>query len=161
MCGSLGSRGGPGNRSATRSESLANRSTRSTESEAVMVRRLSEDARRLVLGAAAEEARRRGDRRIGTGHLLLGLLHDPTGEPARALGVDLESARAADDALDRAALAAVGVDTVGLTLASEATAGGRLPLTSSARAVFKRAIDQARPAKTGRIEARHFLPALL
>lgn len=126
-----------------------------------MVKRLSNDARRLVLGSAAEEARRRGDRRLGTNHLLLGLLHDPAGEPARALGVDLESARAADDALDRAALAAVGIDATGLTLATDAAPGGRPPLTSGARAVFKRAIDRARPAKTGRIETRHFLLALL
>src|SRR5262245_24065403 len=126
-----------------------------------MVKRLSDDARRLGLGSAAEEARRRGDRRLGTDHILLGLLHDPSGEPARVLGVDLESARAADEALDRAALAAVGLDAAGITLATDATAGGRLPLTSGARAVFKRAIDRARPAKTGRIEARHFLLALL
>ena len=126
-----------------------------------MVTRLSEDARRLVLGSAAEEARRRGDRRLGTDHLLLGLLHDPVGEPARAIGVDLESARAADDALDRAALAAVGIEAAGPKLAADTTPGGRPPLTSGARAVFKRAIDTARPAKTGRIEARHFLLALL
>jgi len=126
-----------------------------------MVRRLSEDARRLVLGSAAEEARRRGDRRLGTDHLLLGLLRDPAGEPARALGVDLESARAADDALDRAALAAIGIDAAGLTLATDTAPSGRRPLTSGARAVFKRAIGQARPARTGRIETRHFLLALL
>jgi ATP-dependent Clp protease ATP-binding subunit ClpA len=126
-----------------------------------MVKRLSEDARRLVLGSAAEEARRRGDRRLGTDHLLLGLLHDPTGEPARALGVDLESARATDDALDREALAAVGIDAAGLALATDAAPGGRPALTSGARAVFQQAIDQARPAKTGRIETRHFLLALL
>lgn len=126
-----------------------------------MVKRLSEDARKLVLTAAADEARRRGDRRLGTDHLLLGLLHDPAGEPARALGVDLESARAADDALDRAALAAIGIDTAGLTLATDTAPRGRPPLTSSSRAVFKRAIDEARSARTGRIETRHFLLALL
>jgi ATP-dependent Clp protease ATP-binding subunit ClpA len=126
-----------------------------------MVKRLSEDARRLVLSGAAEEARRRGDRRIGTDHLLLGLLHDLAGEPARALGVDLESARVADDALDRAALAAVGIEAASLELAADTAPGGRPPLTSGARAVFKRAIDTARPVKTGRIEARHFLLALL
>jgi ATP-dependent Clp protease ATP-binding subunit ClpA len=126
-----------------------------------MVKRLSEDARRLVLGAAAEEARRRGDRRLGTDHLLLGLLHDPAGEPARALGVGLESARAADNTLDRVALAAVGVEAAGLTLPAGTAPSGRPALTSGARAVFKRAIDTARPTKTGRIAARHLLLALL
>jgi ATP-dependent Clp protease ATP-binding subunit ClpA len=127
-----------------------------------MVKRLSEDARRFVLGAAADEARRRGDRRLGTDHLLLGILHDPASVPARALGIDLESARAAEDALDRAALAAIGIDAGDLGPVDDVRDSGRLPpLTSGARAVFKRAIEQARPMKSGRIETRHFLLALL
>jgi ATP-dependent Clp protease ATP-binding subunit ClpA len=127
-----------------------------------MVKRLSQDARRSVLGAAAEEARRRGDRRLGTDHLLLGILHDPGSVPARALGIDLQSARAAEDALDRVALAAVGIDAGGLGPIQEVGRSRRLPpLTSGARAVFKRAIEGARPSKSGRIETRHFLLALL
>jgi len=126
-----------------------------------MVKRLSEDARRLVLTAAADEARRRGDRRLGTDHLLLGILHDPASEPASALGVDLASARAAEDALDRAALAAVGIDAGELGPIEGAAGSGRPPLTSGARAVLKRAVEQARAAKSARIETRHFLLALL
>jgi ATP-dependent Clp protease ATP-binding subunit ClpA len=128
-----------------------------------MVKRLSEDARKLVLTAAADEARRRGDRRLGTDHLLLGLLHDPAAEAAGALGVDLESARAAQDALDRAALAAVGIDAGDLAGPVEEPGGARRrpPLTSAARAVFKRAVEQARPRRSGRIGTRHFLLALL
>ncbi|MFD0885532.1 Clp protease N-terminal domain-containing protein, partial [Streptosporangium algeriense] len=45
----------------------------------------------VVIKAAAEEARQRGDRRIGTEHLLLGLVHDPSSLSARALGVDREA----------------------------------------------------------------------
>jgi ATP-dependent Clp protease ATP-binding subunit ClpA len=127
-----------------------------------MVKRLSEDARKLVLTAAAEEARRRGDRRLGTDHLLLGLLHNPSAEAASALGVDLASARAAQDALDRAALAAVGIHADGLgPIEDVAGPRRRPPLTSGARAVFKRALEQARPSRSGRIETRHFLLALL
>jgi ATP-dependent Clp protease ATP-binding subunit ClpA len=127
-----------------------------------MVKRLSEDARKLVLTAAADEARRRGDRRLGTDHLLLGLLHDPASEAASALGVDLVSARAAQDALDRAALAAVGIHADDLGPMEEpGGAHRRPPLTSGARAVFKRAVEQARPSKRGRIGTRHFLLALL
>src|SRR6266705_657818 len=74
-----------------------------------MVRRLSADARKMLLTSAAGEARRRGDRRLGTEHLLLGLLHDAGSPPARALGVSLEAARAASGDLDLAALAAVGI----------------------------------------------------
>ena len=65
---------------------------------------------RTVVTSALEEARLRGDRRIGTEHLLLGLLHDPDSVAARTLGIDLATAQEALDALDRAALAAVGID---------------------------------------------------
>ena len=51
---------------------------------------------------AREEARRRGDRRVGTEHLVLGLLREP--EIARLLGCDLEAAREALDAMDHDAL---------------------------------------------------------
>jgi hypothetical protein len=57
---------------------------------------------------AGEEARLRGDRRIGTEHLLLGLIREP--ELAAALGTDLGGAREALAELDREALAAVGID---------------------------------------------------
>jgi ATP-dependent Clp protease ATP-binding subunit ClpA len=127
-----------------------------------MVKRLGVDARKLVLTAAAEEAHRRGDRRLGTDHLLLGLLHDPAAEAASALGVDLASARAAQDALDRAALAAVGIRADDLGPIEDAAGPRRRPpLTSGARAVFKRAVEQARPHKSGRIGTQHFLLALL
>jgi Clp amino terminal domain, pathogenicity island component len=56
---------------------------------------------------ASEEARRRGDRRTGTDHLLLALLADPTVEAA--LGVSLRQARRAQDSLDQEALGALGL----------------------------------------------------
>ena len=56
---------------------------------------------------AAEEARRRGDRRVGTDDILLALFEDPSIESI--LGVSLEQARQARDSLDREALAAVGL----------------------------------------------------
>ncbi len=56
---------------------------------------------------ASEEARRRGDRRAGTDHLLLGLLEEPSVEAV--LGVSLQEARDALDSLDREALGALGV----------------------------------------------------
>jgi Clp amino terminal domain, pathogenicity island component len=56
---------------------------------------------------AGEEARRRGDRRAGTEHVLLAVLADP---PAQALlGVSLPQARQALDSLDQQALGAVGL----------------------------------------------------
>jgi ATP-dependent Clp protease ATP-binding subunit ClpA len=56
---------------------------------------------------ASEEARRRGDRRAGTEHVLLAVLADPSAEAA--LGVSLQHARQALDALDRDALGALGL----------------------------------------------------
>jgi hypothetical protein len=56
---------------------------------------------------AREEARRRGDGRVGTEHLILGLLREPG--LAQALGCDLQTARDALDAMDHDALVAVGI----------------------------------------------------
>jgi hypothetical protein len=57
--------------------------------------------------AARHEARRRGDHRVGTEHLVLALLMEPA--LAGALDTDLANARARLEALDREALGAVGV----------------------------------------------------
>jgi hypothetical protein len=56
---------------------------------------------------AGEEARRRGDRRAGTDHLLLALFEDPSIEVV--LGVSLQQAREALESLDREALGALGL----------------------------------------------------
>lgn len=58
---------------------------------------------------ASEEAGRRGDRRTGTEHLLLALLEDRSIEVV--LGVSLQQARQALDALDDEALGALGMRT--------------------------------------------------
>jgi ATP-dependent Clp protease ATP-binding subunit ClpA len=56
---------------------------------------------------ASEEARRRGDRRVGTDHLLLALLEDPSIEVV--LGASLQQARQALESLDHEALGALGL----------------------------------------------------
>jgi len=56
---------------------------------------------------ASEEARRRGDRRTGTDHILLALFEDPSIEAV--LGVSLPQARQAQESLDQEALAALGL----------------------------------------------------
>jgi Clp amino terminal domain, pathogenicity island component len=56
---------------------------------------------------ASEEARRRGDRRTGTDHVLLALWEDPSIEVV--LGVSLQQARQALDSLDQEALGALGL----------------------------------------------------
>jgi hypothetical protein len=56
---------------------------------------------------AGEEARRRGDRRTGTDHILLALFEDPSIEVV--LGVSLQQAREALESLDHEALGALGL----------------------------------------------------
>ncbi|HKR98193.1 MAG TPA: Clp protease N-terminal domain-containing protein [Candidatus Dormibacteraeota bacterium] len=110
---------------------------------------------------AREEARRRGDRRVGTEHLVLGLLREP--EVAPVLGCDLGAAREALDAMDRDALVAVGIDrrldAPPIPTREPALRGGRailkavladqLPATPVAKRVMEEAGKDARhrPAK--------------
>lgn len=127
-----------------------------------MVKRAAADTMKMVLFSATAEARRRGDRRLGTDHLLLGLLHEEDSPAARALGVSLGAGRAASDALDLEALAAVGVGVEALGRPQLAAPARRLlPLSSGARAVLRRAIGEALPRRTGRLDGGHFLMALL
>ena len=56
---------------------------------------------------ASEEARRRGDRRTGTDHVLLALFEDPSIEVV--LGVSLQQARQALESLDQEALGTLGL----------------------------------------------------
>lgn len=117
---------------------------------------------------AREEARRRGDRRVGTEHLLLGLVADPA--IASLLGVTLESARQALEALDRQALAAVGIAS-GIHVPAlperetpprptlRAVLQDRVPMTPAAKAALEQA---GRPMRRGRrVTPEEVLSALL
>jgi ATP-dependent Clp protease ATP-binding subunit ClpA len=127
-----------------------------------MFKKLGVDTRRTVLTAATEEALSRGDRRVGTDHLLLAVLREDSSPAAHAVGVSLEAARAASDELDRAALQAVGVDPGSPTSSlPPARVRGMLPLTSGARSVLKHTIEQGRPRTTSRIDSCDFVLALL
>jgi ClpA/ClpB-like protein len=112
---------------------------------------------RVYLDAAAE-AQRRGDRRVGTDHIALALLADPASDTARALGVELEEARAALEALDRDALATVGVDAPGHAPVLPVRSGQRLPLTPAGRSVFT---GLRRVAAGERLGRKHVLLTLL
>ena len=119
---------------------------------------------------AREEARRRGDRKVGTEHLILGLTCEPV--LARALGCDLQTARDALQALDRGALAAVvGVALDAPPVPSHAPADlpprptlrtvllHRLPLTPAAKQALR---ASGRDIRRGRhIESRDVLLTLL
>lgn len=119
--------------------------------------------------AAREEAQCRGDRRVGTEHLLVALLLEP--ELADLLGTDAEAARAGLATLDRHALAAVGVGApIEEPVPARRTAlprrptvkavlRGRLPLTP----VAKKALEATWKATRGRrhLGTRYLLASLL
>lgn len=108
----------------------------------------------------AEEASRRGDRRIGTDHLLLGLLHDPG--TAGALGVSLDQARATAADLDRKALESIGIDLGGYVPNPGLRARFRTQsFTSGAREVMARTLALTTGEKARRIAPRHLGLALL
>lgn len=98
------------------------------------------DNRRVGMGtvylAANTEALRRGDRRVGTEHLVLAMLTDPDSATARALGVDLAMARETLTALDRQALAAIGLSLPPGQPVLTGNEKERVKLTPAARAVF-------------------------
>jgi Clp amino terminal domain, pathogenicity island component len=98
---------------------------------------------------ARDEAIRRGDRTIGTEHLVLALLIDPASPAAKALGRDLDSARRALNELDTQALAAIGIQP-GITAAPVAVrARGRLRLTPAAKAIITGIRDARKNRRAG------------
>ena len=98
---------------------------------------------------ASEEARRRGDRRTGTDHILLALLEDPSAEGV--LGASLQQARQALESLDHEALGALGLesgtDAPPLPMRAvpkkpklrDVAKKGRFPMTPAAKKVIEEA----------------------
>jgi ATP-dependent Clp protease ATP-binding subunit ClpA len=121
---------------------------------------------RAALNAAWAEASRRGDGRLGTEHLLLGLIVEGTPTVRRAIGVDLATARGGLEELDRRALAAIGLDAEGAgeTVPPDdapAARGGRARFTASARQVLAAALAAASAAHTRQLRTDHLLLALV
>jgi ATP-dependent Clp protease ATP-binding subunit ClpA len=125
-----------------------------------MVNQFTRSARAAVQ-AAVEEAQRRGDARIGTEHLLLGLLHEADSAAVRAVGVDLDTARRALEAMDVDALAAVGIDVGGLAPVPLTPARGHRRFTAAAKAVMRRTLAEAARRRGRRLESTDMLLALL
>lgn len=119
------------------------------------------DARASTFEGATAEAQRLGDRRIGTQHLLLALLHNPISPAAQTLDIDLGRARAALTELDRAALAAIGLDAAALDAPVAVEIRRRPPFTSGAKHVLHHATERAHKEGAGRVHERHLLAALL
>ncbi|UYY81690.1 Clp protease [Arthrobacter sp. YA7-1] len=123
-----------------------------------MFERFAGEARTAV-HAGAEEAKRRGDRRIGTDHLLLGLLHDP--ESCRTLETDLESARAQLDTLDQQALESVGITLGDFGALNTPKGSSRTTFTSAARSVIQESLILTTRERARRITTRHLMLGLL
>lgn len=110
--------------------------------------------------AARTEALHRGDRRIGTEHLLLGLLHQSDSVATRSLGIDLAAANAALNALDRDALSAVGVEVNDLA-PSPNPSWRTPPMTSAAAAVLARAVNEAKSRRVRDVRVEDLLRAIV
>jgi hypothetical protein len=118
---------------------------------------------------ASEEARRRGDRRTGTDHVLLALLEDPSIEAV--LGVNLQQARQALESLDREALGALGLgsgtDAPPLPMRavpkkptiSDIMRKDRLRMTPAAKKVLQEAVKPNR--RKGQVTAQQVLAQIL
>jgi ATP-dependent Clp protease ATP-binding subunit ClpA len=117
-------------------------------------------AARTAVDGARHEAERRGDRRIGTDHLLIALLDDAT--VAQTAGVDAKDARRAAEQLDREALAAIGIRLADWQPDREAAPGRRvLFMTAGAKAVIRRTLALAQAERAPAITTRHLLLAVL
>ena len=116
-------------------------------------------ASRAAVQCGVEEAERRGDRRIGTDHLLMGLLHDE--QAASLVGVSAADARAKADELDRRALAAIGIDVGDFRPVVTPRVFKRTSFTSGARSVLQRTLAYTTAEKSRRILPRHLLLAVL
>jgi ATP-dependent Clp protease ATP-binding subunit ClpA len=123
-----------------------------------MFERFAQGARDAVF-LALEEAGRRGDRRVGTEHLLVGVLHDPA--VAKVMGVGDEAAQQVADNLDRMALAEIGIDLGAFGKLAPAVGASRLPFTPGTKAVLKRTLALTVAEKARRIQSKHLLLALL
>jgi len=123
-----------------------------------MFERFARHARDAVL-LAIDEAGRRGDRKVSTDHLLIGILHDPA--IAQEVGAGPDAARQAADRLDRDALATIGVDAGAFGTLASAAGSTRLPFTPNAKSVLKQALAHTTTEKARHIQTTHLLRALL
>jgi len=118
---------------------------------------------------ASEEARRRGDRRTGTDHVLLGLYEDPSIEAV--LGVNLQQARQALESLDHEALESLGLgsgtDAPPLPMRAvpkkprirDVMTKDRLRMTPAAKKVLEDAVKPNR--RKGQVGAQQVLAQIL
>ncbi|PYI64149.1 hypothetical protein CVV68_22635 [Arthrobacter livingstonensis] len=124
-----------------------------------MFERFAPSARETVT-SAVHEAQIRGDRRIGTDHLFIGMLHDQ--EIVDALGVTLRHALDVDADLDSTALRAIGLNISGAASAwSTPPRMSRTAFSTGAKNVMRSALATAVASHSGTIKVHHIAVALL
>jgi ATP-dependent Clp protease ATP-binding subunit ClpA len=123
-----------------------------------MFERFARSTREIVWNAV-EEAGRRGDRRVGTDHLLMALLNET--DISRLVGADKTAAQAAATRLDQQSIAAIGLDLGDFEPAECPRTRTRPPFTPAAKAVLKQSLGNAVAGKSRRIAPTHLLLALL
>ena len=92
--------------------------------------------------------RRRGDRRVGTEHILLAVLHDPA-IAASVGGRPRHGAARTLAALDRAALAAVGLGDLPDAPPITRPERGWLPISPAAKTVLTESLEESGHAQRG------------
>jgi ATP-dependent Clp protease ATP-binding subunit ClpA len=121
-------------------------------------RRFAKDARRAVLLASQEEARRSGQAVVEAEHLLLALASHPD---LRELGLDRRELVSALAREEEESLAAVGISASDFDLAASPREGARPRIGTSAKLVLIRAAKTAVVRGERRIRARHLLLGVL
>lgn len=135
-----------------------------------MFQRFTQTAR-AVVAEAVRCAEDRGDRHVGTEHLLLGVAATNVPVAAsslRGVGVTSERARSSLDALDAQALAAVGVETsvpvssadVPRTPRRRRGLRSQIPFTDGAKSCLENSLVQAEAVGDRHIGAEHIVLAL-
>ena len=114
---------------------------------------------RTVVRSAIDEARLRGDRRVGTDHLLLGLLGNADG--AALLGTSLDDGRRCARELDLRALAAIGFSGSELAHQAAIRTTGHLAFTAGARDVMRRIVALSAAERARQIGMNHLVLAVL
>ena len=112
-----------------------------------MLERFTDQARRVIV-LAQDEARMLNHDRVGTEHLLLGLIHEDQGVAAEALeslGISLEAVRR---------------EVEEITGRGQRAPSGHIPFTTSAKAALERSLREALQLGHDSIGAEHILLAL-
>jgi len=121
--------------------------------------RMTKEARNIWRDAGMESMRRQ-DGYIGSEHIVLALLSNPSGIGAAVTGVSLEDAREALHRLDDQALAAIGIDAEAPD-SMRRRRRTRISVTDSVKRTLADARREAERRGEKAIDTRHFMLAIV